>query len=294
MRSQAERTRSLVAIALVGLLSAILASASPAPLRIEGSTTLFPVVRDWTAGFGQRRPDLQISLEAGGTTAGLAALLDGGADLALASRPIRAEESALAVERGIRLRTIEVARDALSIIVHHDNPIAALTRDQVRGLFTGRLSGWDAVGGPPRPVTVVVRNPESHTGQFFREQLLDRQTFAAGSVITANRQEMVARIAADEWAIGFAGLADAVNSEQRELVKAIRLQLDDPLTEEPERGVEVHSVYAISRPLFFVVRSPLSPAVEAFVEFVLSPEGQALIVKSNFFPIGVSESPGVR
>ena len=105
---------------------------------------------------------------------------------------------------------------------------------------------------------------------------------------------MVARIAADEWAIGFAGLADAVNSEQRELVKAVRLQLDDPSTEEPERGVEGHSAYAISRPLFFVVRSPLAPAVKAFVEFVLSPEGQALIVESNFFPIGVNESPAVR
>ena len=160
------------------------------------------------------------------------------------------------------------------MLVHSRNPVASLTTDQLRGIFSGEIGGWQSVGGPARPVTVVARNPDSHTGKFFRDRILKGRPFAKNRMVVMDRREMVARVSADPWAIGFAGLADAANSERRELVKPVKLVLDD--------GAEA---YAISRPLFFFARTPLEPGVERFVDFVLSPEGQRLIVDSNFFPI---------
>ncbi len=288
---------ALVAMTLVGPSQAVVGrtelAPESAPLQIKGSSTLFPVAQAWVAVFRERHPDLQITLEAVGTTAGLAALLAGHADLALASRPSRAEEEALALERGFRLERIEVVRDALSVIVNHANPVASLTREQIRGLFTGDVGIWDELGGPPRPVTVVVRKPESHTGQFFSEQFLGSRPFADSSVVTSDREEMVARVAEDVWAVGFTGLADVLNSEKRELVTLVKLVLDSR-TGEPGNESGEHSTYAVSRPLFFYARSPRSPAVDRFVEFVRSPEGQALIVESNFFPIDAADFPPER
>ena len=283
----------LPAIRWLGVsLSVLTAAAAPAadaaPLRIAGSTTLFPVAEGWAAGFRERFPEAPVELSAGGTTAGIAALLEGSADLALASRPLRAAEEARAAELGLELERIEVARDALAVVVHRDNPVAELSAEQLRGVFTGELKRWDAVGGPPRPIRVVARNPESHTGQFLGRRILEGRAFSPDRDQVSTRAEMIARGAAEPWAIGFAGLADALNSQEREQVKLLRLVLDDA---DPAARVRGDSAYAISRPLFFFARGPLAPAVAEFVRFVLGPEGQALIVASNFFPLGGVADP---
>ena len=113
-------------------------------------------------------------------------------------------------------------------------------------------------------------------------------------MLTSDRAEMIARIAAEPSAVGFAGMADAVNSQEREQVKLVKLVFDDAEPEAERLQVRGQTAYAISRPLFFFARAPLSPAVKRFVEFVLSPRGQSLIVASNFFPIHPAPDPGGR
>lgn len=278
----------------LSLLSVTAGGAAAPPLRVAGSTTLFPVAEGWAAGYRERFPEAPVELSAGGTTAGLAALLAGSADLALASRPLRAAEEARVAELGLEIERIEVARDALAVVVHSGNPIAELTAEQLRSVFTGELRQWDALGGPPQPIRVVARNPGSHTGQFFRQRILEGRAFAPDREQVSTRAEMIARVAEEPSAVGFAGLADALNSQEREQVKLVRLVLDDAEPAAQGGDVAGHSAYAISRPLYFFARAPLAPAVAEFVRFVLSPEGQALIVASNFFPLDRVAGPAGR
>jgi phosphate transport system substrate-binding protein len=147
-------------------------------------------------------------VDGGGTATGVEALIKGKVDICTASRPLRASEaSRLLGKQGDLGVSHLVAKDALSIYLHPDNPVRNLTLEQIQGIFTGRIKNWKEIGGSEKPIMLFNRSPNSGTYLYFQEHVLGGQTYAESAETVAGTAAIVAGVAAHPGAIGYGGLA---------------------------------------------------------------------------------------
>ncbi|HYG60430.1 MAG TPA: substrate-binding domain-containing protein, partial [Symbiobacteriaceae bacterium] len=135
-------------------LAAAACRSEPIAVRIAGSTSVQPVAEVLGEGFA-RQGGGRVSVQGGGSTAGVQAVLSGAATVGAISRRLTPEESS----RGLREHTI--GYDVLTVVVHPSNPVRGLTRQQLRAVFEGRVTDWAQVGGPPGSIHLVSREAGS-------------------------------------------------------------------------------------------------------------------------------------
>ena len=258
--------------ALAGALLALLAGcgqpvATTGPvyqrIRAQGSSTLSPVVAELTAAFHEQAPEISLAVDGAGTGFGLEALRAGEADLALASW--------LPAELGPSWQATPIARDAIAIIIHPDNPIEGLGLLQLQDLFSGRAYEWEAVGAPPAQGVVqpVSREEGSGTRAVFEALAMDGQSVTLRAVAVTSSQRVVDYVASHPQAIGYVSIGYLSPA-----VKAVAVEREAPTSAAVRRGS-----YPLSRELWLVTLDPPPPAVQQFLDFVLSPAGQAIVGK---------------
>ncbi len=278
-------------------------SAAEFELRLHGSNTVgqalapalvdsWAVDRGWIGGewremaaeeharqFTRGSDTLNVQIAAHGTGTGLASLIAGKADLWMASRPAKAAELASAKSLG-SLDAPEqehvLALDGLSVIVHDSNPIRTLTVQQVKQLFSGKITNWREVGGKPGAVTLYARDDKSGTFDSFKSMVLGDDALRADTHRFESTSELSGRVAGDQNALGFVGLAG--------VGKARALALSDAGTRAlpPSRFNVATEDYVLSRRLF-AYRSARSTALTRdFLEFVHSASAQAAVDRTGF------------
>lgn len=234
-----------------------------------------PLARRWAEEFMRDHPGTSVWVEGGGTRAGVEALIDGKVELCTASRTLTADESRRLVERrgslGICILT---ARDAVSIYVHHDNPVRNLTLDQLRGLFGGTLVSWSEAGSWDEPVRVYIREPSSGTRAFIRDHILQGGGFAPAATVRSGTWAVAEAVAADRWGIGFGGIAFG---------QQVRHCAVDGVEPTPTRVRD--GSYPLARYLYLYTVHQPEGLVKAFVDFVLSPRGQAIVEEVEYIPL---------
>lgn len=305
-------------LAFLGLLSVGPISASeamPAPpvgdnpvLRIQGSNTvgakLAPMliaglfeaqglgaVRITSAG---RENEQRISatdssghtlhalVAAHGTGTGFVGLKDGSADLAAASRPIKDSEFNSLAELG-NLRSAQaeqiIAIDGLAIIVHPGNRIASLSVEQVAGLFAGEIRNWRELGGDDLAVELHARDDQSGTYDTFKELVLGKQskTLAGSATRYESNDQLSKMVSTRPGAIGFVGLASVGRS------KALAIADGNSQPMLPSVALVATEDYPLSRRLFFYADPGRQTEwTRAFLDFVHSAAGQAIVAKSGY------------
>ncbi|MDA0333686.1 MAG: phosphate ABC transporter substrate-binding protein [bacterium] len=245
-------------------------------LRISGSDTMAPLVQRWGVAFMEKNPKVLIESEAGGSGYGIEALIGGRVDLCAASRPMEAEEvRRLQQARGALGVSILTARDALSIYVHPDNPVQALTLDQVRGIFDGELHNWRQLGGPDRPIRVIHRQPNSGTHHFLRTHVLLAEAYAETGTVVANTEAVIRGVATDAAAIGYGGVAYGQG-----IVTHCHIEGVEPSAANVRTGT-----YPITRYLYlYSVQEPIG-LCRLFVDWVLSDPGQQIVAETGYVPL---------
>src|ERR1043166_869446 len=139
-------------------------------LVIKGSDTLgAKLVPQLSEEFKAQHPDTTFNIAAEGSTTGIAAIIDGTAQIGMASRPTKPEEVAAAKAKGVTFKETIVAYDDLAVIVNSANPIKSLTKKQVEQIFTGDIADWSAVGGAGGKISIYTRNTSSGTYSEFKE-----------------------------------------------------------------------------------------------------------------------------
>lgn len=297
-------------VLLRALLAAIVISSSLSPacaqeesLRLHGSNTLGQrlapaLVREWAAARGLRetgsaktaeeelrmvfagaRRRMVVDVHSHGTGTGYKDLVEGRADLWMASRPANPGEVAGAARVG-RLDAAGqehvIALDGLAIIVHPSNPVRSLTVEQVRDLFSGRTGDWAAVGGRPGPVRRYARDDKSGTFDSFRSMVLRDAALTPGTSRFESTDQLAALVAADPAGIGFVGLAGVGPARALSVAdKGTRALAPDRVTVGTED-------YVLSRRLFLYSRAQPSALATDFVEFALGPGGQGVVEKIGF------------
>lgn len=252
------------------------------PVTVKGSDTMVILGQRFAERFMQQYPGTTIQITGGGSGTGIAALINGSTDIAQSSRPMKETEKQQVKER-YNKEVIEtpVALDGLAVYVHHSNPVNKLTLAQVKAIYTGSITNWNAVGGRNAPIVLYSRENSSGTYEYFKEHVLNKEDFAAAVQPLPGTAAVVNAVGNDPNAIGYGGIA------YLQQVKPLLLKKDDA---SPAIGPTHENVLSQSYPLsrelyFYTVGKPSNPVAIEFIRWVLSEQGQAVVKEVEYFSL---------
>jgi phosphate transport system substrate-binding protein len=241
-------------------------------ITIKGSTTVLPIAQITSEVFMERHKDVNISVQGGGSGVGVAALIDGTCDIADSSRSMKEQELSDAVRKGRDPKANVVAMDGIAVIVNPANKLGAITKKQLKDIYTGKISDWSQVGGEKQKIVVVSRDSASGTFESFGELALDKAKVRADAMMQASNQAIATTVGQTPGAIGYIGLGYITPK-----VKVV--PVDGVM---PSKDTVLRNKYVLSRPLFMYTNGAPQGAVKEYIEFILSEEGQKLVEEAGF------------
>ncbi|MEW6516215.1 MAG: PstS family phosphate ABC transporter substrate-binding protein [candidate division FCPU426 bacterium] len=270
---------------VAGVLAACVALAGSGmavqTVQVKGSDTLVHLSSAWAEKFMQANPGMEVAVTGGGSGTGISALINGTTDLANASREMKASEKATIEGQGLKVQEYTVALDGIAVIVNPSNPLASLTMEQVKQLYTGQISKWAGVGGGEGKVLLYTRDSSSGTFAFFQEHVLKMKDYSVKSRRLASNSAIVQGVAEDLNAIGYVGLGYVQEAGNKVKVLKISKDASSPAILPSVPTVKDNS-YPISRGLFVYAKGEPQGAVKAFVDFMLSAAGQTIVEEMGF------------
>ncbi|MDW8107576.1 MAG: phosphate ABC transporter substrate-binding protein [Armatimonadota bacterium] len=276
---------------LIGVLGGIVALAgltafswlSQQSITIKGSDTMLILNQRWAEAYGRVNPRVSVSVTGGGSSIGINALINGVTDICASSRPMRKSEYDRARSRGVVPHEIAVALDGLAVVVHESNPVDSLTMDQVRRIYIGQITNWSQVGGPNMPIVVFSRDSNSGTYGFFQQVVLKNQNWGQGVRFMPSTSEEAREVARTPGGIAYGGIAYFKNRPGIKILK-IAAKEGEPAYAPTEENVRTRK-YPISRFLYFYTNGKPKGEIAKFINWVLSPEGQALVREVGYYPL---------
>ncbi|TFH06131.1 MAG: PstS family phosphate ABC transporter substrate-binding protein [Methanosarcina sp.] len=246
---------------------------------LKGSDTVLPLAQAEAEEFMTDFPEKSVTVTGGGSGVGIAALIDGEVDIATASREMKADEIEAAKANGINPVEHTIAIDGISVIVNPNNPVSELTFDQLRGIYNGSISNWKDVGGEEGPIAVISRDSSSGTYEYFKEAVLLEDEYRPDALTQPATGGIVGEVSQNPNAIGYIGVAYLDES-----IKALSLDGGNG-SEYPSSENIISGAYPLSRPLYFYTDGEPSGLTKEFIDYVMSEDGQSLVLEIGYFPI---------
>lgn len=278
------KTAVLALSALAALAISAFGAGVSGRLVIKGSDTMLPLANQWAEEFQRKNPRAVVSVTGGGSGVGITALINGTCDIAVSSRPIEPKEVAAAKRRNFVPKEIPVAIDGIAVVVHPSNPVKSLTVDQVRDIYTGRINNWSQLGVNAGRIVAVGRDTASGTYKFFQEDVLKGAKYRADMISLPSNNAIATTVSQDKGAIGYIGIAYAKSFARKVKIVPISFGKGKPAVYPNDSTIRLRQ-YPISRSLFCYTRGNPTGAAKAFLDFVLSPQGQAAVRKVGYVPI---------
>ncbi len=249
--------------------------------KLKGSDTVLPLAQKEAEGFMKTNKAARVTVTGGGSGVGIASLIDATTDIAMSSRKIKMGEKIKLSDAGKASKETIIAYDALAIVVHPSNPVSQLTREQMEGIFTGKIKNWKEVGGSDMAIVVYSRESSSGTYEFFKEKVLNNKNYASSVLSMPATGSIIQSISQTKGAIGYVGFA-YVEKE----VKALKVSFDKGKTyTAPSLVTAKDKTYPIVRPLFYYYLTTVEKNVKPFVDFCLSAEGQKIVEDVGYVPL---------
>lgn len=254
--------------------------ASVSAQRIKGSDTMLPLSQKAAEAYMQTHKGSKLTVTGGGSGVGISALMEGTTDLAQTSRRIKFDEQQKLKKAGKSPKSIIAAYDALAVVVHPSNKVGKLTREQLEGIFTGKIKNWREVGGADLKIIPYSRETSSGTYEFFKESVLKNKNYMNGIMSMPATGAIVQSISQTKGAIGYIGLAYLNKS-----IKPIAVSYNKGASYVlPNIKNAQSKSYPIVRPLDYYYIASAEGKVKPFLDFVLSQKGQAIVFKVGFVP----------
>ncbi len=260
-------------------------------LQNKGSDTIVNLALAWAEAYQEVNPQVRIAVTGGGSGTGLTALINGTVDIANASRRIKEEELAAARANHIEPQELVIARDAIAVVVHPSNPVDRLTLQQISDIYSGKITNWREVGGEDRPIVLLSRETNSGTHVYFLEEVIrlgqkdNKILFSPDTLLLPSSEGIGAEVRQNPNAIGYDGLG-YVTPDMKTL--EVGLTLEGPFW--PPTAATVNAgQYPIARDLYMYSRAGASEAVTTYLEWLLGPEAQKIVLELGFVPIAATE-----
>lgn len=262
-------------------------SNSKKTIEDTGSDTIVNLALAWAEAYQKVRPDIRVSVSGGGSGTGIAALINKTTDIANASRKIKDEEKQNAEKNGVQPHEIEIARDAIGVIVNPHNPVQQLTLQQISNIYSGKITNWKEVGGEDRPIVLLSRESNSGTHVYFLEQVVrlgsstDKTLFSQDTLLLPSSEGIMAEVRQNPNAIGYDGLG-YITPDVKTLAIAPKAggEYVKPSVETVNNGK-----YPIARPLFMYTPGEPAGDVKTYLDWILGPDGQKIVGQLGFVPL---------
>jgi phosphate transport system substrate-binding protein len=246
-------------------------------LVIKGSDTLgAKLVPQLAEQFKSQHPGTTFDIAAEGSTTGIAAIIDGTAEIGMSSRRAKPAEVGAAAGKGKNMKPTIVAYDGIAVIVNSANPVKGLTKKQVEQIFTGDVTDWSAVGGSGGKISIYTRNTSSGTYSDFKELAMKKRDYARSSQKMAGNEQIAAEVGKNPSGVGYVGMAYTKAGG----VKVVPIEGVTPST----RSVQDHS-YSYWRPTFYYTNGEPSGLAKQFLDFTIGSGGQKIVAQVGFVPI---------
>ncbi len=281
-RKNNDTMKTKITLTAAVLIAALGFAFMPAPKKItvKGSDTMVILAQKWAEVYMKAHPDAVIQVTGGGSGTGISALINGATDICNSSRPMKQSEMDKLKDRYASLGVeIPCAKDGITIFLHESNPVKELTLKQLSNIFAGRTKNWKEVGGPDAPIKLYGRENSSGTYVFFKDQVV-KTDYAASCQTLPGTAAVVNAVSKDKFGIGYGGAAYASG------VKHCAVKKDDKSaayvadTETIKKGQ-----YPITRYLYMYTQNRPTGDLKAYIDWILSPEGQKLVAEVGYFPV---------
>jgi phosphate transport system substrate-binding protein len=249
----------------VATFTAPTAIASGTQIRVNGSTSMVQMNTALQRALEKKFAGITVLTNGEGSDKGIEDLINGSIDIAAVSRPLTAEEQA----KG--LTATPIARDAIAIVIGIPNPFSgSLTAQQVKDIFTGKITKWSEVGGGPTEIQVINRPSISGTYQTFQQEVLQGAPFGTGANFTTLDRDATTPLL-QKLGLNGIGYATYTQVAKQKTVRTVAID-----------GIRPSDAnYPFQRTLYYVYKEPASDAVQAFLGFAVSSEGQEAILRAN-------------
>jgi phosphate transport system substrate-binding protein len=245
-------------------------------VTVSGSTSVQPLAQDLSDAFKKVESGITVDVQGGGSTQGITDASEGTSDIGTSSRDLQGEEKNLGFTEHV------IAYDGIAIVTHPSITVSNLTKDQIVKIFKGEIKNWKDVGGPDRDILVVSREEGSGTRGAFEELLKLQEKKGTGmaslvradALIADGNGAVKANIASKDNAIGYISLGFVDESIKKISVEGTECSIENVKSK----------AYPISRPFIMLTKGDMKPEVKAFIDFILSDEGQK-IVGGNYITI---------
>jgi phosphate transport system substrate-binding protein len=270
-------------------------SAAAAELTISGSTTVHPVVKIAAEKFEAANPGVKIVLGAGGSGAGVKGAGSGEVMIGMASRGIKDKEKAAYPD----IVATRIGLDGIGIVVNKANPVTGISSGQVQDVYTGKIANWSALGGKDAPIDLIGIELVHGTAEMFGKHFkLEAKESGQGSSKTitytgpggnagpaaaaaGSNKKALAAVMTNPNAIAFASIGTAQGlAEKGSPIKLLALDGVQATVAKVADGS-----YPLKRPLNIVTKGKPSGDAAKFIEYLLSPEGQAIVSEVEYIPV---------
>lgn len=245
-------------------------SAKETKVTVSGSTSVGPSMEKLAEAFEGKNSGVKVEVQQLGSSAGIKNAIEGVSEIGMSSRDLKDEEKSSGLKETI------IATDGIAVITNKANKVTDLTLDQVKDIYTGKITNWKEVGGEDAPIVVVSREDGSGTRDGFQEKVgFESEELIKDAQISDASGNIKSTVEGNANAIGYIsfGYVD-------EAVNAVKVD-----------GVEINhetvanNEYVIARPFILVNKDGISDNAQALIDFILSDEGQSILEEKGFIRV---------
>ena len=240
-------------------------------ITISGSTSVGPVVEILGEDFEAKNEGVSIEVQQIGSSAGIKNAIDGTSQIGMASRDLKDEEKAAG------LKETQIAIDGIAVITNKNNTVKDLTLEQVKDIYTGKITNWKEVGGNDAPIVVVSREDGSGTRDGFQENVgFESEELTKDAQISDGSGNIKSIVEGNENAIGYISFGYVDENVNALTIDGVELNAENVKNDS----------YAIARPFLFVNKEDvITEQGKNFIDFILSEEGQNVVEENGFISV---------
>ena len=238
-----------------------------------GSTTVQPLAEKLAEAFSAKHPQVEITVQGGGSSVGVKSAGQGTVDVGAASRKVKESE----MQEFPDLKVFTIARDGIAIVAHPAVPLDGLTKEQVKGIFAGEITNWQEVGGSDKLIVVVSREEGSGTRAAFEEMVMGKKgpPIVDTAILQPSNGAVRTTVATTPDSIGYLSFGYLDESVKTLAVDGV----------EATEANAASGAYPIVRPLNLLTKGEPSGVVKAWLDFILSDEGQQIVVEEGYIAV---------
>ncbi len=242
-------------------------------LVLTGSSTVAPLVSEIARLFEDSHPEIQVDVQSGGSSRGIADARRGLAEIGLVSRDLKENEK--------DLKAFSIAFDGITIILHRDNPVKKLSNAEIVAIYQGKIKNWEKVGGHDAPITVINKSAGHSTLELFTAYFKLKSTEIHPDVIIGDNAQGIKTLSGNPDAIAYVSIgAAALEAELGTPIKLLPVANISPTLENVQNGR-----FPIRRPLNLVTQKKPTGWVLRFIQFARSKDVRAVIQEQYFVPL---------